>query len=62
MYESIEPQEYEVLNYKPSSVKQVADFDPSFKKKQLRPGCEHESAIRLLSGEPNLEKAMQKGY
>jgi hypothetical protein len=44
------------MKYKAMALPQVSTYDPVFGDKILRPGCEYESQIRQLAGEPELEK------
>jgi len=34
----------------------ASTYDPVFNDKKYRPGCEYESTIRQIAGEPDLEK------
>ena len=45
-FDSIERLDYEIMKYKAMPMPQVSTYDPVFKEKVLRPGCEYESQIR----------------
>ena len=40
----------------------MSTFDPVFADKALRPGCEYESQIRQVAGEPELEKTQMAAH
>jgi hypothetical protein len=40
----------------------MSSYDPIFKDKPYRPGCQYESTIRQIAGEPDLEKIQMKAH
>jgi hypothetical protein len=40
----------------------LSNFDPLFEDKKYRPGCEYESILRQVSGEPDLEKIQMNAH
>ncbi len=40
----------------------MSQYDPVFNDKKLRPGCEYESIMRQLAGEPDLEKTQMAAH
>lgn len=55
-FDAIEQLDFEVEKYKPFELPPASTYDPVFNDKQYRPGCEYESTIRQIAGEPDLEK------
>ena len=53
-FEEIEKLEFEVEKYQKFRIPQISNYEPQFIDKQIRLGCEYESVIRQLSGEPDL--------
>jgi len=61
-FDPIEQLDFEVERYKPFQLPQMSYYDPSFNDKVLRPGCEYESTVRQLAGEPDLEKVQMAAH
>ena len=61
-FEPIELLDFEVERYKPFGLPPMSQYDPVFQEKKLRPGCEYESTIRQLAGEPDLEKTQMAAH
>ena len=40
----------------------VSSFDPVFNDKNYRPGCQYESTLRQITGEPDLEKIQMAAH
>jgi hypothetical protein len=55
-FESLERLDFEIENYKEMPIPANSTYDPIFNDKKYRPGCEYESVLRQVSGEPDLEK------
>jgi len=55
-FDAIEQLDFEVEKYAPFQLPPASTYDPVFNDKQYRPGCEYESTIRQIAGEPDLEK------
>ena len=55
-YDPIQQLDFEVERYKPLAIPAVSSYDPVFNNKNYRPGCQYESTLRQISGEPDLEK------
>ena len=55
-FDSLEQLDFEVMKYLPMVAPQVSSYDPIFNDKVYRPGCNYESTLRQISGEPDLEK------
>ena len=55
-FESLEQLDFEVMKYLPMASPQISSYDPVFNDKVYRPGCNYESTLRQIHGEPDLEK------
>jgi hypothetical protein len=44
------------MKYKKMETPAISSYDPIFNNKVYRPGCQYESTLRQISGEPDLEK------
>ena len=55
-FDTIEPLDFEIEKYSAYPLPPSSTYDPVFNDKRLRPGCEYESTIRQIAGEPDLEK------
>jgi hypothetical protein len=55
-FDPLETLDFEVMQYKPMPLPAMSSFEPNFKEKPYRPGCQYESVIRQVAGEPDLEK------
>lgn len=45
-FEPIEQLDFEIEKYQPFQLPQISSYDPIFKEKLPRPGCEYEGALR----------------
>ena len=61
-YDPIQQLDYEVEKYKPLPIPAVSSYDPVFHEKNYRPGCQYESTLRQISGEPDLEKTQMNAH
>jgi hypothetical protein len=61
-FDEIEQLDFEVEKYKPMPLPQTSTYDPTFADKLLRPGCEYESQVRQIAGEPELEKIQMAAH
>lgn len=55
-FDPLEQLDFEVMKYTPMPLPAMSSFEPNFKEKPYRPGCQYESVIRQVAGEPDLEK------
>ena len=55
-FDPLETLEFEVMQYKPLKPSAMSNYEPIFKEKPYRPGCQYESILRQIAGEPDLEK------
>ena len=44
------------------AIPQVSSYDPVFNDKSYRPGCQYESTLRQIAGEPDLEKKQMEAH
>ena len=61
-FEALELLDFEVEKYKPMAIPQMSSYDPIFNEKPYRPGCQYESTIRQIAGEPELEKIQMAAH
>lgn len=61
-FDPIEQLDFEIENYKPLPIPPVSTYDPEFTDKNYRPGCQYESTLRQIGGEPDLEKAQMDAH
>jgi hypothetical protein len=61
-FDPLEQLDFEVEKYKPRPLPQASNYDPEFKQKPRRPGCQYESTIRQIAGEPELEKIQMAAH
>ena len=61
-FDPIEQLDFEVERYKEMVIPAVSSYDPIFIDKTYRPGCQYESTLRQISGEPDLEKAQMDAH
>ena len=55
-FDALEVLEFETEAYREFPLPATSLFDPALRQQKVRPGCEHESILRMRSGEPDLEK------
>ena len=55
-FETLDILDFEVMKYKKMETPAISSYDPIFNNKVYRPGCQYESTLRQISGEPDLEK------
>jgi len=58
----VERLDFEVERYKPMPIPGMSSYDPIFLDKPYRPGCQYESNLRQIAGEPDLEKIQMAAH
>lgn len=61
-FEPLEQLDFEVEKYLAMPIPQAPSYDPVFSEKPYRPGCQYESTIRQIAGEPELEKIQMAAH
>jgi hypothetical protein len=61
-YEYLEELDYEIHAYQPFNTPQMSMYDPPLRKMISKPGCEYESILRRMGGEPDLEKIQSQAH
>ena len=61
-FEHIPELDFEVMEYKPFPLPPVSTYEPTFAEKPFRPGCQYESTLRQIAGEPDLEKIQMQEH
>jgi len=61
-FDPLEQLDFEIMRYQPMPVPPMSMYDPIFDDKSYRPGCQYESILRQVSGEPDLEKIQMQAH
>ncbi len=61
-FDTLEELDFEINAYKPLPLPPMSLYDPPFRKHAPKPGCEYESIVRRMAGEPDLERVQQEAH